>query len=199
MAACIEAFKRWGVTRQCAEGNLPVPCGVYGVPEQWPHVRALYERSGFQQTGHSEIVYLARVADLARPAEPPIADLVIRRSAGLNGTRLSAVLGQQVVGYIEVEIREKSERLAARGRWADVGNLHVADGYQRRGVASWLVGQAADWLDLAQVDRLLDYCYADARNPDDCDPAGYKAFLAATGFRELTRTGRGWTRAPAST
>ena len=194
IAACIAQFERWGMTRQSAEGDLPVPCGVYGVPEQWPHVAALYERAGFRQTGHSEIIYLARVAGLSRPAAPPLEGLTVRREVGMNGTRLSAVRDGEVVGYIEVEIREKGERLSPRGRWADVGNLHVTSKYQRRGVATWLLGQAAGWLDLAQVDNLLDYSYAGIRNPDHCDPAGYQAFLAAAGFRELTRTRRGWTR-----
>lgn len=197
IAACIERFDQWGATHQSAEGDLPVPCGVYGVPEQWPHIRALYERAGFHQTGHSEIVYLARLADLTRPAQPPIPDLALVRSVGMNGTRLSAVLGHEVIGYIEVEIREKSERLSARSRWADIGNLRVTENYQRRGVASWLVGQAADWLDLAQVDGLLGYSYADSSNPDNCDPRDIQAFLAAAGFRELSRTRRGWTRASA--
>lgn len=197
IAACIAQFERWGVTRQGAEGDLPVPCGVYGVPEQWPHVAALYERAGFRPAGHSEIIYMARVAGLSRPAAPPLEGLTVSRSVGMNGTRMSAVRDGEVAGYIEVEIREKGERLSPRGRWADVGNLHVAGEYQRRGVATWLLGQAADWLDLAQVDNLLDYSYADTRNPDHCDPAGYQAFLASAGFRELTRTRRGWTRTPA--
>src|SRR5262249_15797425 len=50
IAACIGQLGRWGVTRQHAGGDLPVR-GVYGVPEQWPHVRALYERAGFAHTG----------------------------------------------------------------------------------------------------------------------------------------------------
>jgi len=125
VAACIAQFERWGVIRQSAEGDLPVPCGVYGVPEQWPHVAALYERAGFRQTGHTEIIYLARVAGLPRPAAPPLEGLAVRRSVGMNGTRLSAVRDGEAVGYIEVEIREKGERLSPRGRWADVGNLHV--------------------------------------------------------------------------
>jgi ribosomal protein S18 acetylase RimI-like enzyme len=197
IAACIAQFERWGVSRQGAEGDLPVPCGVYGVPEQWPHVAALYERAGFRQAGHSEIIYLARVAGLPRPAAPPLEGLAVRRSVGMNGTRLSALRDGELAGYIEVEICGKGERLSPRGRWADVGNLHVAGQYQRRGVATWLLGQAAGWLDLAQVDNLLDYSYADTRNPGQRDPAGYQAFLASAGFRELTRTARGWTRAPA--
>jgi GNAT superfamily N-acetyltransferase len=192
MAACLHQFDRWGVTSQGADGGLPVP-GVYGVPEQWPHVRALYESAGFRQTGHTEIVYLARVADLQHP-RPPMAGLAARRSVGINGTRLSAVLGDEVIGYIEVELWEGGERLPSHGGWADVGNLHVAEGHQRRGVAGWLLGLAADWLDMARVDRLLDYSYLDSQNPDNSDPAAYQAFLAKSGFRELTRTARGWTR-----
>ena len=64
IAACLRQLEDWGVTSQSAEGELPVP-GVYGVPEQWPHVRALYQRAGFAHTGHTEVVYLARVEDLA--------------------------------------------------------------------------------------------------------------------------------------
>jgi hypothetical protein len=46
------------------------PPGVYGVPAQWPHIRALYERAGFCHDGHIELVYLARVEDLGRPSAP---------------------------------------------------------------------------------------------------------------------------------
>ena len=93
MAACIRQLEQWGVTRQDAGGELPVP-GVYGVPDQWPHISALYERAGFAHAGHTEIVYLARVDDLPRPAELPVAGLSVRRTVGMNGTRLSAMLGR---------------------------------------------------------------------------------------------------------
>jgi GNAT superfamily N-acetyltransferase len=141
------------VARQDAGGELPAP-GVYGVPEQWPHIRAIYERAGFTHAGHSEIVYMARVEDLPRPAEAPVAGLTLRRSAGLSGTRLSAVLGDDVAGYIEVETLTAGGRLPRSGGRADIGNLLVAEQYRRRGVATWLLGQAADWLGLAQAERL---------------------------------------------
>src|ERR1700734_3334769 len=61
-------------------------------------------------------------------------------------------------------------------------------GFQRRGVGTWLLAQAAGWLRLAQVDRLLGYAWL-----EDADETGqsyddYRAFLAGSGFRELTRT-----------
>jgi GNAT superfamily N-acetyltransferase len=193
MTACITQLEEWRVT-QHADGELPVP-GVYGVPDQWPHVSALYERAGFKHEGHTEIVYLARLVDLPRPADPPVDGLAVRRRVGMNGTRLSAVLGDdEVIGFIEVEVYDDGERLSRRGGLADVGNLRVAEPYRRHGVGSWLLSQAADWLNLAGVDRLLDYAWLEGTDPGGIDYADQRAFLAAVGFRELTRTRRGWAR-----
>ena len=183
------------MTRQHAGGELPVR-GVYGVPEQWPHISAIYQRAGFAHTGHTEIIYLARVEDLPRLAEVPIDGLSVRRAVGLNGTRLSAVLGENVIGYIEVETFEEGERLPRHGGWADIGNLRVTEQYRRCGVASWLLGQAAGWLCLAQVERLLNYAWLEGTDPGGQDYAECRAFLPAVGFRELTRTRRGWNRTP---
>jgi GNAT superfamily N-acetyltransferase len=195
MAGCIRQLEEWGVTRQEAGGELPVP-GVYGVPEQWPHIGALYEQAGFAHAGHTEIIYFATVEDLRGAAAVPIAGLSARRAAGMNGTRLSAMLGEDVIGYIEVEILDEGERLSRNGGWADVGNLRVTEAYRRRGVGSWLLSQAASWLRAAGADRLLDYAWLDGTDPGGLDYADYRAFLPAAGFQELTRTRRGWIRTP---
>ena len=193
IAACADVFGRWGVTRQHADGELPVP-GVYGVPEQWPHIAALYRRAGFTHTGHTEVVYLAQVKDLPSADAPPLDGLAVRRSVGINGCRFSAVLGEEVIGYIETEVLDKGERMSRHGGWADVGNLHVASPYRRRGVGSWLLGQAADWLRLAGVSRLLNYAWLEGTDPGGLNYDDYRAFLSAVGFRELARTARGWTK-----
>jgi GNAT superfamily N-acetyltransferase len=197
MTACTAQLGRWGVSRQHAGGELPAR-GVYGVPEQWPHIRALYRQAGFNHTGHTEIVYLARVKDLPAAAKPPVAGLSVRRSVGTNGCRLSAVLGQDVIGYIEVDTMDEGERMSRRGGWADIGNLCVTQAYRRRGVGSWLFGQAADWLRLARVSRILDYAWLEGTDPGGQSYDDYRAFLPAVGFRELTRTACGWTRDPRS-
>ena len=101
-----------------------------------------------------------------------------------------------MIGYIEVETFDAEERVPRHGGWADIGNLRVAELYRRRGVASWLLREAADWLRLASVDRLLDYTWLDGTDPGGLDYADYRAFLPAVGFRELTRTQRGWNRTP---
>ena len=194
IAACVAQFDRWNVSSQSAGGELPVP-GVYGVPEQWPHVSALYEQAGFSHDGHTEVVYLARVADLPRLASPPLPGLGLRRTVGLNGTRLSAVLDGEIIGYIEVEIRTEGERLARQAGFADVGNLHVSERFRRRKVATWLLGEAAGWLELAHVDRLLGYSYSEGADPTGQTYEDCRAFLDALPFAVLTRTRRGWTRA----
>ena len=198
MAVCIRQLAAWGVSRQEAGGELPVP-GVYGVPEQWPHVSALYERAGFAHARHTEIIYLAKVEDLRGPAEAPIAGLSVRRTVGKNGTRLSAMLGDDAIGYIEVEIFDEGERLSRNGGLAHVGNLHVAEAYRRRGVGTWLLSRAAEWLSAADVSRLLDYAWLEGTDPGGGDYAADRAFLPAAGFQELTRTTRGWLRTPPKT
>ena len=184
MDACLERLASWGTDHWHADGALPAP-GVYGMPAQWPHLRALYERAGFVHDGHVEIILLARVDELPQPSAPPLPGLEVRRSVGESGTRLLAQAGEQFVGYIEVDANlVEGGRLAHLGGWADVGNLHVVEAYRRRGVGTWLVGQAADWLRLARVDRLLAYAW-----PTEEDVL---ALLRRAGFRELTRTAKGW-------
>ena len=195
IAACIRQLEQWDVISQDAGGKLPVP-GVYGVPEQWPHIRALYKRAGFMHKGRTEVVHLARVEDLPRRASPPVTGLSVRRAVGMNGTRLSADLRGQIIGYIEVDTLQEWQRVSRLSGWADIGNLGVSEKYRRRGIATWLLGQAAGWLQLGHVDRILDYTSLD--DPDEPDETGYRAFLAASGFTELTRTQRVWTRAPQS-
>ena len=189
MRACLEQLERWGVTTQLADGALPLP-GVYGVPEQWPHIRSMYVSHGFVHEGHVELVSMANVREIPR-SEPPIAGMRIRRSVGINGTRLTAMLGDDELGYVEVESREDPGRQPLHGGLADIGNLHVVEAYRRKRVGTYLIGQAADWLDLARLDRVLDYAWPEEHV--------YDAFLRAVGFQLLTRTERGWRRTPNST
>jgi GNAT superfamily N-acetyltransferase len=184
MRACLEQLERWGVTTQLADGALPLP-GVYGVPEEWPHIRSMYVSHGFVHEGHVEVVYMANVRDIPR-SEPPIAGMRIRRSVGINGTRLTAMLGDDELGYVEVDSREEPGRQPLHGGWADIGNQHVVEAYRRKRVGTYLIGQAADWLDLARLDRVLDYAWPEQH--------AYDAFLRAVGFQSLTRTAGGGAR-----
>jgi GNAT superfamily N-acetyltransferase len=99
------------------------------------------------------------------------------------------MLGEEMIGYVEVDTNlEEAARVPRREGWADIGNLHVLEPHRRRGVATWLVGHAAEWLRLARVDRVLTYTWLEHEEE--------RAFVASVGFRELTRTQRGWARTP---
>jgi len=59
------------------------------------------------------------------------------------------------------------------------GNLHISESHRRQGIASWLLGVAADWLRLGHVDRLLTYAQPEQK--------AYATFLEHAGFHEITR------------
>jgi GNAT superfamily N-acetyltransferase len=181
--ACLDVFARWQARARYADCSLPAPF-CYGISDCWPHLRELLVRNGFAHEGHVELILQAAVADLPQPAGPPLTGLELRRKVGAVGTCLAAVLEDIEVGLIEVE------QLTAGGRnpesvvWADIGNLCVMEEHRRRGIATWLLGNTADWLRLGGVERLASYVW-----PEQDD---LLSFLRATGFRELTRTARGW-------
>lgn len=184
LEACLGQFRQWRVSQAHADGDLPV-AGVYGVPEQWPHIAELYRNNGFV-AGRLEIVHLADLTRLPEPGPPPLPGLHLNRSVGINGIRLSANLDGTCVGFIEVDALETAERLRQQPGLADIGNLEVDPEHRRRGIGTWLLRSAAHWLRLAHVDRLLSYA-----TPDETE---LLAFVEHRGFTEVTRTNRGWER-----
>lgn len=164
------------------DGSLPAP-GVFGIPEQWPHIDSLLRGAGFTEDGRTETVLLASVANLPRPQMPT--NLTLARTLGINGTRFTAQHGEAEIGAIEVDTGVVDPmRLASQPSWADIGNLWIAEGHRREGVGAWLLGQAAEWLELGGVSRFLAYA-----SPEEAE---LLAFLEASGFTRLTTTHRGW-------
>jgi ribosomal protein S18 acetylase RimI-like enzyme len=99
-----------------------------------------------------------------------------------------AAVDERVVGFSEVQADLTGGGALSRlAGWADVWELHVEAGVRRRGIGRWLVGHGADRLRLARAERLLD----DVIVGEDDE---HLAFGLALGFRELTRTRRGWER-----
>ncbi|WP_335936379.1 GNAT family N-acetyltransferase [Streptomyces sp. PTD5-9] len=184
MAACLAQLTRWGVSRCHADGQLPAP-GICGLPDQWPHIRASYERAGFARTGHTEVLLMATVADLRQAVGAAAPGPVIRRTLGECGTRFSARLGTDVVGFAEVDTSlDRPERHARNGGLADLSELHVAEPYQGSGLEERLLAHVAQWLRMAGTDRLLAYASA--------DDAEEIERLSRYGFQVLSRMTRGW-------
>jgi GNAT superfamily N-acetyltransferase len=189
MAACIEQLDAWQVTRQAAGVSLPCPC-CYGVPDCWPHLRELFVRGGFQMEGRIEIILAADLAALPEASASPVDGLVVRREMGgpaVAGTRFSAALDGELVGFVDLLTDlTNGGTLSRLAGWGELDSLWVDEAHRRRGVATWLIGHAADWLRLGHADRLIAYCL-----PEQADVL---AFATCVGWRELVRTEHGWLR-----
>ncbi|WP_320778057.1 GNAT family N-acetyltransferase [Streptomyces sp. CRN 30] len=186
MNACLAQLARWRVRVRYADGALPAPV-VHGLPRNWPHVRAVYERAGFRHVGDTQVVLLARVAGL--PDVPPGPGVTVERTVGECGTRLTAYAGERALGFIEVDTAlARPERHVRAAGLADIGNLHVEPGERGTGLEHRLLARAADWLALCGVDRLVAY-------EAETDLAAIGE-LTRCGFTELARTDRGWTHRP---
>ncbi|KMS75366.1 hypothetical protein ACM01_10280 [Streptomyces viridochromogenes] len=186
MNACLAQLARWNVRARYASGELPAPA-VYGLPRSWPHIRAGYERAGFRHTGDTEVILIARVADL--PHQEPRPGVTVDRTLGECGTRFTAYAAGRALGFIEVDTALSRPERHTRGTGlADVGNLHIEPSAYGDGLERRLLGQAADWLRLCGVDRVLAYEPATGSTMMD--------HLTSAGFRELTRTDRRWEHRP---
>jgi GNAT superfamily N-acetyltransferase len=186
MNACLAQLARWNVRARFASGELPAPA-VYGLPRPWPHIRAVYARAGFRHVGDTEVILIARVAELPSQARRP--GVTVDRALGECGTRFTAHADGRALGFIEVDTTLSRPERHTRGTGlADIGNLHIEPSAHGEGVESCLLAEAADWLRLCGVDRLLAYeSAADGTTIDR---------LTSAGFRELTRTDRGWEHRP---
>lgn len=186
MSACLAQLARWNVRARYASGELPAPV-LYGLPRDWPHVRAVYERAGFRHVGDTEVILVARVADL--PADRLAPGVTAERTLGECGTRITARADGRALGFIEVDTTlERPERHARAAGLADVGNLHIDPAHHADGLERGLLARAADWLRLCGVDRLFAYEQA-----TDLTMIGR---LTGAGFQELTRTDRRWEHRP---
>jgi GNAT superfamily N-acetyltransferase len=181
LQAAVVRLGTWRVRRAYADGALPVP-SVYGVPDAWPHIAALYTRAGFT-SDREETILACPVTDLPPRTPNPWS---LTRQLGTNGVRFSALLEGQRLGYLEVDTADDGSRFGRPGR-ADIGNLEVEEAFRRRGVATALLAEAARWLCLAGSTSLIAYL-------SDESPESERRFYEAVGFEVLTRTRRDWIR-----
>ncbi len=102
-----------------------------------------------------------------------------RRILAIDGTGLTAILEGQPVGYLERVSSAVTPAASSPSTASPISETCTSSWPNRRcGIVGWLVGQAADWLDLGHLDRLLDDC-----SPDD----GYGAFCSTSASaRSLT-------------
>jgi GNAT superfamily N-acetyltransferase len=127
------------------------------------------------------------LGDLATPAEPPVAGLIIRRRVTAYETRLAAVQDEEEVGFCDVQpdLSDGGLSPSLRG-WGWLTDLQVRESWRNRGIGRWLVQHAVQWLCLASGDRIV-LAFA-----DENEAAGAGRFYRRFGWEVLTREAHGW-------
>ena len=186
--ACTAKLDEWEVRRQWADGALPTPA-TFGIPAAWPHVRTAIEAAGFSDDdGRTETLLAGDLESPGDPGEPPIEGHTVRREVDNLAVRFSAVLGGQLVGYVNVhDDLTRGGTLSCLRGWVQLREHHVEPTYRRRGVGTWLVRHAVSWLRLGGATRIL------ASWAEELD-AGSLTFLQQFGWSEIGTTRRGWRR-----
>jgi GNAT superfamily N-acetyltransferase len=122
-------------------------------------------------------------------ADPPLEGLTVRREVDNLAVRFSAVLDDQIIGYVNVhDDLTRGGTLSCLRAWAQLHEQFVEPAYRRGGVGTWLIRHAVSWLRLGGATRIL------ATWAEELD-AGSLAFLQQFGWREIGTTRRGWRRA----
>jgi GNAT superfamily N-acetyltransferase len=197
LAAAMGQLTDWNVRVWYADGSLPYL--LHGIPDCWPHVGRLLADAGFDDTAAQvEVVYAGDITDVAEPGEPPVDGVELRRVVGTLGTTFEAWIDGKRVGAFEVDASYGLAN-AQLARWADVADHWVRADHRRRGIGTWLVRHGCAWLRLGGRNRLL--AYAIERRAHDLEPMentveATTPYLARFGLSPITRTRRGWRRAP---
>jgi GNAT superfamily N-acetyltransferase len=194
----VQHLRPWDARVFYADGNLPC-LGVYGIPDNWPHVQHLLAGAGFSdEHGQVEVVFAGELARVAPPGGPPLPGVEVRRVVGPSGTAFEGLLDHQPVGVFEVEDSYGTAN-AQLARWADEANHWVAPAYRGRGVGSWLFRHGCAWLRLGGKECLLAYAVersGPGHEPGTLSAADWERYYSRHGLSRLARTRRGWTRTP---
>lgn len=189
LEAVINQMNSWGAARQFAGLSLPVRVFA-GVPDVWPHVHKALVATGFETEAiPREAVYAGPLQGIPPPGNPPVAGMTLRRRVDRWGSYFAAILEEQEVGWCEcVGDLTQGGLLPAMAGWAELSEMHAEASWRSRGIGSWLVQHAVDWLRLAGCTRIALNVSAD----DEARGAG--RFYNRFGWRSITRLHRSWER-----
>jgi GNAT superfamily N-acetyltransferase len=184
LSAVHEKLASWPVERLQTYGVGLPKMPLQGIPDAWPHVASALDSTGYRSTqkGHRGALYVGRLDDVSTPDGPPVPGATIHRTTGRLGVRFSALLGGEELGICECEADlGRGGTLPALRGWAELSEVRVAEEWRNRGIGSWLVQTAADWLRLARCDRILLVV------DEDDEAAGAGRFYRRFGWDVLTR------------
>ena len=187
LVAVRERLATWKVKKEYGwiHGLPTVP--MWGVPDSCPHVAEALCAAGYRPPPyhHPEALYGGKLEAVPMTTEPPVAGLAVGRAVGPYGTRFSAVLDGEELGFCEVvpNLTRGGTLPALRG-WAELQEIWFKESWRGRGIGSHLVRHAAAWLRLAGCDRIVFNVAA----PDEAAGAGrfYRRFGWEVFVREIS-------------
>ena len=186
LQACYDQMKGWNVSQIIVwDSTLPV-CS--GIPPQWPHLVALFKEAGYEPDPDSaEAIYGGRIDAIPLPGNAPIEGADVRRMMRDVSVGFVAYVGNEEIGhcYCDVDLSEGTARPAYRN-WAELGDMFVEEEWRSRGIGTWLVQHAVEWIRLAGCDRMKLSVI-----PEDED-RGAGHFYQRFGWQPFTRIHRSW-------
>lgn len=186
-----EELATWGVARQQVYGAGLPKMPLAGIPETWPHVASALAAAGYKpaRKDHRGALYGGRLDGVPLPEGPPVSGMIVRRTVGRFGVRFTALLSEEELAWCEcVADLSRGGTLPALRGWAELSEVRVAEGWRNKGVGSWLVETAADWLRLCRCDRV--FLVVD----EDDEGAGAGRFYRRFGWDLLAREVRPWSQ-----
>jgi GNAT superfamily N-acetyltransferase len=186
LSAAREHFKAWDVARPYACSGWPGPL-LGGVPDVWPHIAEALAAAGYRLAGdHREALYGGPLEPVVL-SEPPVPGLKLQRQVGSLGVNHAVFLDDQKIGWCVCipDLTNGGELPSFRG-WAELGELWIDERWRNRGIGTWLVQHAVDWLRLGGCDRII----LAVAESDEVLGAG--RFYSRFGWQVLTRYQKGW-------
>ena len=179
-----------GVKEILLNQDLFVPV-ISGIPSCFPHIREVVEQLGFSvdDSGSVEFIYGGLVPEpLEMPS--PLNGLHLRRCMGDFGTRFVAVHNNKEIAECECVLDlSKGGDLPCMAGWAELTEVYTNEAWRNKGVGSWLVNHAVEWLRTGGYSRVM-FCVA-----EEDHAAGAGRFYERFGWRQLFSVARGhkWT------
>ena len=188
LKACLRQMDAWQATEQLISGPLPVPV-CNGLPHVWPHIGRLLEQFGYTRgTEVDETVYGGTLEGISSPGEAPVAGVSIHREMGKFGTRFVARLEGRDIAFVECDSDVAlGGQLPALSGWGELSEVETSKAMRNRGLGSWVMRHAVEWLRLAGCDRVVF-----SVDRDD-EKAGAGRFYRRFGWTPLVRQNH-WTR-----
>ena len=189
LSECRRQMRAWQVTKEQISVSLFVPVCV-GIPDVWPHIGGLMEQSGYSANDDiDESVYGGSLEGISGPCGPPIKGASIQREVGNLSTRFVARLEGRDIACCEcIPDLTAGGQLPALAGWAELAELETCETMRNRGVGSWIVRHAVEWLRLAGCERIV---MAVAR---ENEMAGAGRFYNRFGWMPLVREKKHWRR-----